>query len=289
MFIGHTRFSLFLPGDTSWRASRGELYKSEDEYRDYLFSQDRLDTRSRLFFEMSLPQLSAAAENHDVTHVVSYTETLPERYKRLIEDAAAEHSFLVPNKVSADRKSVSRSSIAKEKAAGAERVFAEYRLDDDDILSVDYFDQLASYTRPEFVGMVVSFGAGITAIYLDGQFYDVRWIQKPKIAVGLARICGVASDGSITAPRSAPSHMRVDEYAPLIVDSRRPSYISTRHQTQDSSLMRLANKTEEERLKHLRWVNQKNPPVEDVAIAETPFPHIAHLMTGDLDLNPPVG
>src|SRR5699024_123586 len=94
MFIGQTRFSLFMPGSSAWRASDNTRFRSESEYLEYLYSEERLEARAKLFFDFSLPQLADAARGYDVTHLVSYSDSLPAKYQRQLEEAAAGYDFL---------------------------------------------------------------------------------------------------------------------------------------------------------------------------------------------------
>jgi hypothetical protein len=285
VFVGQTRFSLFMPGAGAWRASGNSIFRTESEYRAYLFSEERLDIRSRIFFNYSLPQLADAAEGYDVTHLISYSENLPRKYQRKLEEASIEYSFLELDKVKTGGKPVNPKDIVSRRAGGVQRLFAEYRLDDDDMLSVDYFERLAEYVRPEYVGMYVSFGAGIAAIYVEGRFYDARRSRFPLIAIGLAKVCQIDPDGTITSPKKI-SHTMSDTVAPVILDSRRIMYIWTRLESSDMAVKDSTVKSQAELREILRKRNSKYPFLEDMEEVRVQFPHVVSRVTADPELFP---
>lgn len=233
LFIGQTRFSLFNPKSSSWRATNGR-FSTPEEYEAYLYSDERLTVRCRIFLEQSLPQLEAAAKGYDLLHVVSYSGNMPRKFQRLLEEAAARYPFLVLDCHSDERRPTDLDALAREHV-GAGGVYGTYRLDDDDLLTVDYFDQVAPYLRPENAGMQVSLASGFTALYRDGQYSNFRETYWPMLAIGLLSVCRVEADGSVVKPAHAPHHLS-DRTNPVILDSRKPSYLWVRHLDQDTAM-----------------------------------------------------
>lgn len=233
LFIGHTRFSLFNPKSSSWRATNGR-FATPEEYEAYLYSDERLTIRCKIFLEQSLPQLEAASKDHDLLHVVSYSGNLPAKFQQLLEDAADRFSFLVLDRHSEGRRPTDIDALARERLGGA-GAFATYRLDDDDLLTVDYFNQVAPYVRPENAGMQVSLASGLTALYADGKYSNIRETYWPMLAIGLLSICRFDTDGSLVKPAHAPHHLS-DRTNPVILDSRKTSYLWVRHVDQDTAM-----------------------------------------------------
>jgi hypothetical protein len=269
MFIGQTRFSLFDPSSGDWRASNGSRFFTVDEYRRYLLSPDRLTPRCDIFLNLSLPQLSLAAKDFDVHHIVSYSKVLPEPYKAQLRNAADEYPFVVLDERDEDGAGRPSDAVAK-LYEGSRAPFARYRLDDDDVLPVDYFSQMAPYVRAENVGMNVSLGSGVTALYSEGRFYNLRECYSPLSSMGLLSICRYAADGTLARPMDAP-HNLSDRANPVILDSRRTGYFWTRHVTQDTVLTwepRHPQETVEVLLRYL----DKYPPVGAEADVEAAFP-----------------
>ena len=77
MFVGQTRFSLFQPGSSAWKASSSDSALNEESYRDYLYSEERMESRINIFLEHSIPTIAQAAKYHRIRHIVSFSESLP--------------------------------------------------------------------------------------------------------------------------------------------------------------------------------------------------------------------
>jgi hypothetical protein len=281
LFIGHTRFSLFDPNSGGWRASNGSRFKTVEEYQEYLFSEDRLDPRCDIFVNHSLPQVALAAEGYDVTHVVSYSSALPANYQAILEEAAAKYPFLVLDRQVDGQPSVTPMNVARKAHRGPEATrpvgspFGMYRLDDDDLLPADYFAQVSAYLTPEHAGMMVSLGAGATALYIDGAYYNVRECYAPMIAIGLMSICRFDADGTLVQPIGV-AHNRSDRKNPVIMDSRGTGFLWTRHVAQDTSLG--WGLPEDGRMADIiRKYMDRYPEAPDGAYAEA-FPAIADKM-----------
>lgn len=239
LFIGHTRFSLFNPDSPSWKASNGSAFADREAYRDHLYASDRLDLRAHIFINFSIPQIARSAEKYRVKHLVLFSDTLPEKYQELLEDAAAKYTFLVLNKRSTSHSVITPEGLANQLYALGEirsdEAFGIYRLDDDDILPVSYFDQMAPYMLPNHAGMQVSLGEGITALFIDGSYYNARKCYWPMFSAGLINVCKFNEDGTLIAPQNAP-HNLSDRTNPVILDSRKPGFFWTRHLNQDTAL-----------------------------------------------------
>lgn len=250
MFFGITRYSLFSPGSGSWKTSRSGVFKTEDDYKEYLFSDTRLAAREQMFLQRSVPVLSRMAERHDYRHFILFSDTLPEPYKQNLMNACEEHPFLVPVEWS---KPVSGAGI-DEVVPQMEAILQEryesvdglqpvlwFRLDDDDVMAADYMDRLEPYRRLEFVDKAVSFGLGLTAFSTGTELVNLREYYYPKIALGLAYVVLYnAHEGTVRAPAAGP-HTSVDRDMPTILDSRQPMFFQVRHADQDSTLSETAN------------------------------------------------
>ena len=231
-FIGHTRFSLFEPDSTSWRLSRSAGRKSEEAYLRRLYSEERMQSRQEIFFNYSLPILDQAQSGMDLIHVVSYSDELPARYQIQLKEAANRYSWLLLDRRDAtNRKGLSLENIAREHFNQGD-IFAEYRLDDDDVLAVDYFESLSAYLSNPFVGFHVSHGLGLQTFYENEVFFEPRYEHRPKIAIGLARVCSIGAK-RVIGPKRAP-HTKIDQRAPVILDSRSVKFLHSLHLSQDS-------------------------------------------------------
>lgn len=271
MFVGFTRFSLFQPGAPHWVATR-RLH--EQEYRKNLFNPERLDMRADIFFNMSLPQLALAAQNHHIRHVISYSDLLPEKYLQALREANEQYEFVVLDECAPNEPPITSAELLGPLArTNGGFQFAEYRLDDDDIVSSDYFDRLNAFLHPSFQGMYVSFGTGLAALYVDGDLYYARRSLQRLIAIGLAKICRIEDDETITGPRHI-RHSMSDVAAPVVLDSRELAYVWVRHDEQDSFTdTRSESKTD--KLETIRRQMSKFPAAENLSEIQTHFPAIS--------------
>lgn len=233
--LGHTRFSVFEPESGSWRLSRAIGKTRTSAYLDQLYDPERLSARVEIFIGLALPILEKAQEGHHLLHVVSYSEELPDAVEEELIAACEKYDWLrLDKRTDRNRKGKSLDRWAQESFPKGE-IYAEYRLDDDDLLSVEFFDSLSKFGNENFVGFIVSHGYGIQAFYGDGSFKEPRIEHRPKIAIGLARICKIDETGEIIGPRRK-AHTLSDRVAPVILDSRRIMFLHSFHLTQDSGV-----------------------------------------------------
>ncbi|GAB3845802.1 hypothetical protein GCM10028800_10670 [Nesterenkonia populi] len=114
--------------------------------------------------------------------------------------------------------------------------FGSYRLDDDDLLAVDYFDRMFEYLETAKVGWKVSFGAGYTAVRSGGAYYNVRHERTRFPSAGLMGVCELTEKGEILGLGDDGPHRRSDWYKPVITDSTAPAFFRGRNRSQDSLL-----------------------------------------------------
>ena len=272
MFVGHTRFSLFVPDSASWRASNEQTGFSEDEYRDYLYDDARLSLRTDIFLNHTVPALAKAAEGFDVKHVVSFSQSLPQKFKEQLQEAADKFDVLHLDELP-DGDSGWTAVRRYAQAAGVKGTFGRYRLDDDDVLSTHYFQTTASYIKPEFEGMLVSMPLGIEAVYADGQFFHLREAHTPMNSMGLMSICSVKEDGTVVEPQSGP-HDKSDRYAPVILDASQVGYLRAIHAGQDNAMRHEPGVVMARLMENMAAF----PPFTDVAALEAAFPTVAKQM-----------
>ena len=272
MFVGHTRFSLFVPDSASWRASNGQSGMSADEYHDYLYDDARLSLRSDIFVNHTVPTLARAAEGFDVTHIVSFSQSLPEKYKAQLQQAADEFDILHLDELP-DGDNGWTAVRRYCQSTGFTGTFGRYRLDDDDVLSAHYFRTTEQYIKSEFEGMLVSMPLGVEAVYEGGQFFHLRETHTPMNSMGLLSICAAKGDGTVNEPQSGP-HDKSDRYAPVILDSSQLGYLRAIHAGQDNAMRH------EQAVVMARLMENMAafPPFTDFEGLETAFPTVTGQM-----------
>lgn len=279
-FIGHTRFSIYAPESRAWRASDRSRFKTEGDYRRYLFSDARLSIRADILLKFSLPQLEIAARGHNVTHLLSYSEHLPKKYEDMLLRAETQYPFLILERQQrgvphATIEMISRGSLFD--TADPYQPFGIYRLDDDDVLPVDYFAQNAPYVKQEHVGMQVSLGTGVSAIYKDGRFFNARKCYHPMLSIGYMSIHKFNEDASMTKLPPV-SHSVADRHYPVIMDSRKLGYLWTRHTEQDT-VLGLVETDQGSRIESLKKHMDVHPAIHDLEELNAAFPILADDIT----------
>jgi len=236
LFVGQTRFSLFRPEDPSWRLSQKESRLSEAAYKARLYDDDRLALRSKIFLEHTVPTLQEAADRSgdEVVHLVSYSESLPSGYQDKLHEAAAAFPILRLDPQQ-DGKMGSRPSDLARSRTEPREIFGVYRLDDDDVLPITFFEYVGQYMKPEMVGMLVSLPRGIEGIAYRERVLNLREGYYPMHSMGLMQVCAFDENGDLEAPRPAP-HDKSDRQNPVIIDSRNIGYFRINHAGQDHRL-----------------------------------------------------
>lgn len=228
-FIGCTRFSLYIPGSNAWDISK----VSEDNYLSQLYSDARMAARFDIFFNKAVPLYEDMAKRFFYKHVIQYSAVMPEKWKNKLFEEAAKYDFIVLSEAGENPISSTIKEILADQPSGT---IAYFRVDDDDILSVDYLSELKNYVNENYEGMIVSFGCGLVATYVDGVFRDFRQCYRRFLALGLAFIGGYnAEKKEYWLPRYN-GHETVDRHSPAIVDSRTPAFIWTHHEFQDTKV-----------------------------------------------------
>jgi hypothetical protein len=234
-----TRFSLFLPQNAAWYASNGSRFPSADDYAAYLYSPERLDPRMEIFTGMSLPAIALIAERHLVLHRVQYSRALPLKYLEQLQVAEEQYPFmqleLVDEEGNPSKPEMIREFISRA-AQSSNIVFGDARLDDDDVLSGDFFDLCSRYLTRDHVGYAISLAKGLTGLFENGKVTSLRRVVHPKIAIGLMTVGYFDARTGTIQQTFIGSHPTVDERMPVILDSTAPSYLWMRHLEQDSVL-----------------------------------------------------
>jgi hypothetical protein len=248
-----TRYSVVGKAQHTWQIAKNA--RDYETYRSQVLDAARLTRRLTLFSEITVPSIAAqrvgkvsinwlilVALELPASHMVSLRDAV----KPAI-DAGVRVEFLVvaPSDEQANLDSHIYAGIGQairltleSDLAGIEAVFATVRLDDDDALAADYSERLATYLRPEFSGMHVSFSRGLQAVYSGGQtFTDVRAVDKPLIALGLALINRHDPKHGFSCTEihvhGFGNHADLSARTPVIVDGAIVSYLRTLDESSD--------------------------------------------------------
>lgn len=188
-YFGATRFSIVSPDSGSWRLSRGEGRTDAESYSQKLFAPERMGPRVQIFCELAAPLYQQMAERHAFRHFVYYSPLLPERWRRELEAAAQTYPVLELVPVESDQLDVlERMEGHLARTAGDQQalVFA-FRIDDDDLLSADYLDQVEPYLIEAHEGYAVSFASGYAGFFENGGYSLLRRHYQPMSSMGQGR------------------------------------------------------------------------------------------------------
>ena len=176
-------------------------------------------------------------------HVVHISETLPLKYKTALKEAERKFDFLRIEEVdrfvapSSPSKKMIRTIVNERNPD--QGIFGIYRLDDDDVLPVDFFSRMAPYIDPEHVGWRVSFPNSMSAVRGRSTYHRPWFKYFPKAAAGLLSIHQLTSEANILGLQTkAPKkgHLNLDTLFPTVLDARGPGFFQARHESQDSTL-----------------------------------------------------
>lgn len=234
-FIGETRFSLFEPNSNAWRLTKTTGRENAEDYKAKLYAEDRMETRCAIFFNHTLPTIDSAKSDHHLIHLISYSEELPEKYEDQLQEEAAKYSWVrLDKRTEENRVGMSVKNIVR-KSFPPGTVYGNYRLDDDDVLATNYFEQAGVYLDERHAEMIVSLGYGVLALYEGSRFVRTKGELRPKVAAGFLKICQFTNDGRFRMPTNI-SHTYADRENPVILDSRQVSFLRALHVNQDMSV-----------------------------------------------------
>lgn len=251
MVVLHTviiRYSLLLEDHKAWVIARTDL----DTYKNTLFNDKRLKLRFELFKNLTLPSLAQqkliqerleGTDTHKLQVFLATSQQLPEKYKQKLDELAREFRWL--NICYLPSSGVGLETVATDYI---ERLFSNIekpilyssiRLDDDDILSVDFLNRLETYVTKENIGRAITFANGYYGVYSSekNSFTKTSDIFYPKLALGLAFVNKYDKNGysnKIKTIYGAGNHSLIDRRVPVITDGKKPSYIRTLHIHADS-------------------------------------------------------
>ncbi|MGO3862318.1 MAG: glycosyltransferase [Halomonas sp.] len=229
------RYSILTQSRGAWVIGRDKEF---EDYKAHLFDSQRLAIHEKLFKEVTVPSLSKMKKS-DTTVIVFTSDELPEPFLSNLHDIAKNAGNIKVFGLSRDQPAIARmhQQLSKELKVFAEDVcYATVRLDDDDALADNYYQELSKYLSPAFVGHSISFAQGYAGLY-DGSVYTKFYpMNLPKCALGLAHIHLYNKGKRISKTPSIyalGAHTRIDEKAPLILSSEQSMYIRTIHKGSD--------------------------------------------------------
>lgn len=221
------------------------------EYSEKLFSDNRLESKLNAFKAIAFRSLMEQKISPDVSGsieihwVLAISDLLPDNHRSQLLSLAEKlkkennikmhvldvESGLVPVRkggFTGDFIGLFDSFIKNENSDLDDCLYASVRLDDDDGLSNNYINQLAKYLKKDFSGFVISFPFGYQGVFDGNKINNLKDIYVDKIALGLAHI-NYCEKGNyldeIINIYGLGNHQMIDNFRPVIMDSRNHSYL----------------------------------------------------------------
>ncbi|WP_010276881.1 glycosyltransferase [Paenibacillus senegalensis] len=258
------RFSVFNPRQIGWQIAKDVQL---EEYKEKLYSNERLTLRQELFQKITLPSLLALKPDPEqLTLMVCTSQELPKKFLDELMDLLRPIPWAKIIILDSQKDIITSmgESIHKELIKFNETVYySTTRLDDDDALAVYFMDELDKYLSFQYSDFCLSFASGFGGIY-NGNSYDTFHAENiPRSAQGLTYINtfipGKKVNTKYLSVFGLGSHTKVDRVKPTILDSRRPMFLRTLHSNNDSV-------TE----KHINSLRKK--PLADIEEVSSIFP-----------------
>ncbi|CAM4232565.1 glycosyltransferase [Bordetella muralis] len=217
-----------------------------EEYREKLFASERLNARQDLFEKITLPSLvhqSKTPSAEWLTVFLLISEEMPVQHKDALTSLVSGYDWIKVVPLPVENTLLGRpvkAAIAEKKG---ELTYATVRLDDDDALAFDYFENLLRYIRPQFNGFCISFGKGVAGLMTNGKFTSFRDYYAPKAAMGMAFVNYKSKNGPVRfkSVYGIGNHLKVDQKVPTILDSKSHSFLRTIHEHADTQIERGAS------------------------------------------------
>lgn len=229
-------------GKSRWHISRNA---DNDEYRQKLFSDERMGLHFRTLSEIVLPSLKAQTLKLDAARhrLIVFTSTeLPAHHLAALKGALAPLKWATIEMVppTEEIEFTGPTKRVLDELGIAEGPYATVRLDDDDALARIFLEKLSALIVPANAGKVVTFPRGYVGL-LDGascRFTEFRAERHPFNAQGLAAI-GLVEHGKLTpvgheTVHKYADHTRIQRRHPYLLDASFPAFIRTIHPQQDT-------------------------------------------------------
>lgn len=238
------RYSVLSKNNNAWVIGRDNGF---EEYKQELFSEERMTLHEQLFFNVTVPSLKNMSP--DKTTILLFTsEELPEENMKKLIGLSEEMKNLevIPLSSSGGVIGKMQSHLTKKLDSFDQDIcYATIRLDDDDALADDFESEIYKYIDPLYRGHAVSFSNGYEGIYEDGGYSVFTERKSPKIAMGLSFI-QVYEKGSGLKDISVyglGNHTKVDDKYPTVINPIKPMYIRTVHAGSDIFANSFSKKT----------------------------------------------
>ncbi|MEZ2721693.1 glycosyltransferase [Paenalcaligenes hominis] len=225
-----------------WRAGSKVNYI---DYKNLILNEARLNARFNLFVNITIKSI-LSQKNFDYKNlklVVLTSKDLPVSHKEKLKELENKYDWLFVSYLGDDCNIKDYSSFVKEDLMSLEKdsLYVTLRLDDDDALSDDFLYRVMSYMEESNKGFALSFNEGFSAKYdtNENDFIEFYPLRVMNLAIGLGFINYYNYEEkkffkNHVSIYDLGNHSFIDRKVPVIVDGRRPAYIRTIYEGQDT-------------------------------------------------------
>lgn len=172
-----TRFSIFDPNKRAWVTSR----LPEQEYKNKLFSENRLNAKFQAFETMTLPTI-VYQTNKNYEWIILASIFLTDTYKNRLDNLVAPHPRIKVKYINDWKECMEFLDNYP-----YEPNYATVRIDDDDGLTPKYVDLVQQYENNH--ESIITFPHGLGYKINNGKIiFKKKEINIPQIALGLCAI-----------------------------------------------------------------------------------------------------
>ena len=222
----YSRFSLVSKKQEFYNV----LGKTFEDYKKLILDENRLNKRLDLFINYQLPLIDIASQYNNIHYYVMSSMYLSDRIREVLETAEREYDFLQIEYFDENTVPDIKMNFLEYASKYCDVLISSTRLDDDDMLSPQFFEMLNRYVDIPFVNMCISLNTGYCGLYKESGFEKFSKFRFMNSAQGLSYISRIIN-GEFTTPYYCPpgAHNDVDKRVPSIQDATRTCYIYTQH------------------------------------------------------------
>jgi len=214
--------------------------KDFEEYCSDVFDESRLKQRFYFFEKYCLPSFDAQ-EDRDFCLILKCSTLLPDIWKERLIGIAETRDYIYLNFLSPSENPWWGDVNALNNVFSEEKgPVITCRVDDDDAVAKNYIKEVKSYLHEKFKGFALSFGSGyyVYERAIRKNSYELEYKMPHLRYVNIA--CGIAYvGGRYMLKKNVNSfnvnHVFIDKKVPTIVDSRKPMFMVSAHDAQDTN------------------------------------------------------
>lgn len=219
-----------------------------EKHKKRILDKSNIDFRLHVLINHSLPNLlNNIPEDVCLKIIILYSNLLEDNTKYILNNYASKFNEIFLESRSEEDYlnaigSIKKCLIDNNKTNNNKTVlFASFRLDDDDILSTKYIENISKYITKDNINKFISFSNGIECLWKDKSIDKLCFYNKEFIAIGLSHI-GLFDNRSfefLTEPQTiycGLSHFDIPKKYNHIIDDTPNMFIYSRHNLQDTSI-----------------------------------------------------